>query len=378
MHTSSSTTSPTCPKVGEWLNFSPLIICGIILAVGLRMFAASLGQNYDLLSYRIVAKIVCAGGNVYSETTRYNYGPIWFYILGAAHSLSVKIFHSKTAFHYLIALFLSLVDLGIFFSLWKKFSLKAAFLFLLSPVSIIITGYHSQFDNLALLFGLWSVLIFDNNRKEYTPKQLTWGILLLSLSITTKHLLFLFPLWLALKITNNWHKLLVLVAPPIIFIASFLPYWAIGHEGIVQNVFLYKSHNDAPFVNFFFPQLVNYINPQVLFFAILSAGALLFQKQPPLRSLLTYSAMLVIFSSAFANQYLVIVAPFIAVFPNLAFIAYTATATWFLLINDSGLNITTIQHYTPAIINYRLLIALLFLGFCWFTYKTTLAKKRTA
>jgi len=45
--------------------------------------------------------------------------------------------------------FLSLVDLGIFFVLWKKFGRPAAALFFLNPISVIITGYQSQFDNLA-------------------------------------------------------------------------------------------------------------------------------------------------------------------------------------------------------------------------------------
>ena len=288
--------------------------------------------------------------------------------------MSVKLFQSKLAFHYMVAMFLSLVDLGIFFVLWKKFSIKGAFLFLLNPVSIIITGYHSQFDNLALLFGLWSAVILDCPRSKYTFKQFAAGIILLGLSITTKHLLFLFPIWMAFKLKNNWHRLAVLTLPPLIFIASFLPYWKLGQKGILENVFFYKSYNNAPLLNLFFPQPNDSIVPQIVFFIILASGALLFRKQSPLHALLIYTAMLVTFSSAITNQYLAIVAPFVAVFPNLALIAFTVAASWYLMADQGGLHIVTIQQYTPSFLNYKLMILLLFSGFSLFIFKMSRGK----
>lgn len=369
------TTLAHIPARRPWLQLSPLIILGILLAVGLRMLSASMGQNYDMKSYRVVANIVCDGGNVYAETNRYNYGPVWFYIVGGLYSLSSKLFTSKVAFHYLVALFLSLADLGIFFILWKKFTIKTAFLFLLNPISIIITGYHSQFDNLALLFGLWSVVILDDPRGRHTLKKLSMALLLLGLSITTKHILFLFPLWLAVKLKNSWHQLWALVLPPLIFLASFLPYWKTGHDGIVQNVFQYKSFNNAPLLNLFF--LPNdSIVPQCVFFTLLGVGSLLFRKESPFRSLLVYTIVLVTFSSAIANQYLAIVVPFIAVFPNLVFVAYTAAATWFLMANKMGLHMAAIQQYTPSFINYTLLVSLLFIGFIWHLLKVAMDTRK--
>jgi len=361
---------------GRWFQLTLPIIIGIILAIILRLYAASLGQNYDMKSYRVVANIVCAGGNVYAETNRYNYGPVWFYIVGGLYSLFLKLCTSKPAFHYLVALFLSLADLGIFFILWKRFTIKTAFLFLLNPVSIIITGYHSQFDNLALLFGLWSAAILEDHLGSHNPKQLTASLLLLGLSITTKHILFLFPLWLAVKFKNNRHRILVLLSPPLIFLVSFLPYWKIGHEGIIQNVFLYKSFNNAPLLNLIFSLPNDSIVPQCIFFTMLAAGALLFRKAAPFHSVLIYTAMLVTFSSAVANQYLAIVVPFIAAFPNFALIAYTAAATWFLMADKMGLHIEAIQQYTPSGINYTLLISLLFIGLSWHLIKNTIANKK--
>ena len=48
----------------------------------------------------------------------------------------------------------------------------AAYLFFLNPISIIITGDHNQFDNLALLLGLLSTLfIGDDFENALSPKK---------------------------------------------------------------------------------------------------------------------------------------------------------------------------------------------------------------
>ncbi len=53
----------------------------IVIGTLIRLAIAQRGYNFDIASYRIVADIMANDGNVYLETQRYNYGPIWFYIL---------------------------------------------------------------------------------------------------------------------------------------------------------------------------------------------------------------------------------------------------------------------------------------------------------
>ena len=53
----------------------------ILLGVALRMLLPDRGYNYDFESYRLVADVLSAGGNVYRETSRYNYAPLWSSIL---------------------------------------------------------------------------------------------------------------------------------------------------------------------------------------------------------------------------------------------------------------------------------------------------------
>lgn len=93
------------------------IALGVILALGfvLRIILSRLGHNYDLESYWIVGEIVAKGGNVYAETHRYNYGPIWFYILGVVYWFTDRFGQGFDFFGLVIAMFLSLVDIGIFY-----------------------------------------------------------------------------------------------------------------------------------------------------------------------------------------------------------------------------------------------------------------------
>jgi hypothetical protein len=110
----------------------------------------TLGYNYDFESHLIVGKIVSSGGNVYAETSRYNYGPIFSLCLGLFYYLSSFLGNPSFAYRMFIVCFLTCFDIALSFLLYKKYkSMSIAALFFLNPVSIIITGYHNQFDVLA-------------------------------------------------------------------------------------------------------------------------------------------------------------------------------------------------------------------------------------
>jgi len=172
-------------------------------------------------SYWIVANILHRGGNVYLETARYNYGPLWSYILYGLFLISGK---EPADFRFLIAIFLTIVDGAIFLILLKTFGKRVAFLFFLNPISIIITGYHNQFDNLAMLFGFISIIIFGRDFTSGINKRKTAGLIMLGISIMTKQILFFFPLWLAVKQKGIVWKIVILFVPTVIFFSSFIPF----------------------------------------------------------------------------------------------------------------------------------------------------------
>ncbi len=348
-----------------------LVLCIIVLGVVPRLVVEVRGHNYDLDSYMIVADIVQRGGNVYAETERYNYGPIWFSLIGGFDSLARMLgFEGSAAFRVVLVSFLTLVDLGIAYVLWVKRGGLVAAAFFLNPVSILITGYHNQFENLALLIGFWSVMVLDDRFDEPINRRKLAGLGLLGLSLMTKHVLFAFPLWLAVKQKGVLQKLIVLLVPIGLFALGFLPFWADGQTGIVQNVFLYESRSNQIFYRIFVPSFLReFVSATVIWLGVLLVFAFVFRKRAGFESILFYTAILTATAPAMANQYLVIPLAFMASFPNLLFILYTLCGTFYLMIDGDGLGLGRIQEAlgvgkSPF---YAVLICLILLQVFWVT-----------
>ncbi len=345
---------------------------GIIFTIGIfaRLFVARFGYNYDFLSYTNVARIMELGGNVYAGTHRYNYGPVWFNVLHFLYWMTSAAEDHIFAFSFAVSIVLTIIDVGIYFVLMEKYGLFSAALFFLNPVSIIISGFHRQFDNLAILIGMFAVfLLSDEDDKPLNRKNLL-ALLLLGLSLITKHVLFAFPVWLAIKHRRWRSKIVILGLPFVVFLISFAPYWMEGREGIIQNVFLYQGApllQSAPFWHWFVPNIIRFFTtPHIIFYLMLGFSGFLLRKRNLFDLLLCYVALLVIYSPYIANQYLAIVIPFIAVEKNFFSFIYTAMATWYLLANKSGLNLAVLQDSkVTGLITVNSLIVVLTFGFLW-------------
>jgi hypothetical protein len=348
-------------KLNETFDYNHKILFIVLLGFGLRLLAATRGHNYDFDSYLIVARIVESGANVYATTARYNYGPIWFNVL---HFLFQFSSNNESVFRYAVAAFLSVVDISIFIILNKKYNNIVAYLFLLNPISIIITGYHNQFDNLALLLGMVAVNLIGDNFEKHNDSKKFLGLFVLGISIITKHILFLFPVWLAIKQKGRWHKIFIILCPTLMFALSFTPYWQDGKQGIIQNVFLYKSFDNAYFFFFLVPKMLQLLfSSQVIWIILLIVCAFVFRNSNSFNSLLLYTCVLVIASPAIANQYLAIVLPFVAAYLNPFTLLYTLVGSFFLLIDPNGLHLFDKLRDNYAYAFYPLLIFLLLLGF---------------
>lgn len=211
-------------------KYSLFILLLIVLnGTLIRMLLASMYfGNYDMQSYEIVANIVNAGGNVYAQTPRYNYSPIWFTIIGFLKHLQMPMF----SFHFVIRFFLCLVDLVTLVFLLliaghKKISLpKVALLFYLNPVSILLTGYHGQFENMAvlmLLIGLYAYIKL--NQKTVWPVTALW--LSATAGMIIKHNIF-YELIICLNYAIKRYrvKFLLFVVSVGLFFMLFIPYWS--------------------------------------------------------------------------------------------------------------------------------------------------------
>ena len=350
-----------------------------LLGVGIvARFAVMLrGHNFDMDSWRIVADITNHHGNVYAETYRYNYGPVWFELLHIMDRLAQLFPSPYHAFRALIVAVLTLADIGIWALLKRRFGVVAAFLFFLNPVAIIITGYHNQFDALAIVTALAAVLLYGETGQPIARRK-WWALLLLGLSLTTKHIFFFFPVWLALREKGWRNKAIALGVPVAIFLLAFVPFMAQGHHGIAANVFGYASFNNAPFWYTWVPQgLQPILSAKVLFYGSLLVGALALRKRPLVEALLFYLIILTAFSPAIANQYLAIVCAAIAVYPNIFFAAYVLVATFLLVVSPAGLHVDklsallpdTLQATLVSVRAYDLPISLLAAGLLWRFYR---------
>ena len=321
------------------LLFSLVIFLGIVL----RFCIMAFGHNFDWESYCIVGKIINNGGNVYAETSRYNYGPFFFLIQGLLYKIST-IAPSDTElllYRVLMVATLTLSDLGIALFIGKKYSVIGAMVFFLNPVSIIITGYHNQFDNIAILFALISTLYY-NEEERFSAKDY-WFVFWLTLCLIAKHILFLMPVFLLLKKDLPIKKKMVyVVLPPLLFLLSFIPF-CVGNTdafyGILNNVFLYRSFNNAPLLMILykiigFPDGLKFF----VYIGMMCILAYYVRRFNFDNIVLLYSLAMVAFSSAIANQYLVIpLAALCVLNTGLLKYLYIVFASGFLLLHNDGL-----------------------------------------
>lgn len=287
------------------------------IALALRLYLASWGGNFDMDSWQIVADIVVEGDLVYAETQRYNYGPIWFCILGALKQLQLLLGSSDTAsFHFYVAGFLALIDIGLATLLRKHHSKLIALLFLFNPVSIFLTGYHSQFENLAVLWAFIAWLFLQKEASRYYILSAAF----LAISLIQKHLFVFFPIWIFFgKIQLTWkQKTLYCVLVYGLFISVFLPFMGneLAWQGIRQNVFGYSSSDGIALIPLGLktlglePFIQNYLawipilgGYKFFFFLSISAIGLWVMRQMPQQGFYLYLMSMVFCSSAIVDQY---------------------------------------------------------------------------
>lgn len=228
----------------EYLKRWAFPLVALIIGVGARLYlAANFYGNYDQQSYDIVINIMARGGNVYADTFRYNYAPLWAYILlGLAH---IAIWLHAGSSHVVIRGFLTLVDVADALLIARLAERtcrgrgRIAFsAYMLNPVAILLVGYHGQFENLMLLPILGAMSYMQENGKRFSP-AIVW--VLGTVSLITKHI-GLFSVWMLFAYAFSGRRRFIFLALSIVaFTATFLPFLPAGLNGIIHNVFLYSS-----------------------------------------------------------------------------------------------------------------------------------------
>ena len=164
-----------------------MILTGVVIRVVIAF--ATVGSEYDMASFRLVARELDAPSDIYSTVNgqiefegetgtlfRWPYAPAFFPWIYASEWLAD---HSALAFHGLVQLPAIAADVAIaLLILWafgqrrvpERTRLAAAGLVLLGPSFIAISGYHGQIDSLAILPAVAGVLAWERAK---TPHRAT-------------------------------------------------------------------------------------------------------------------------------------------------------------------------------------------------------------
>ncbi len=314
------------------------LLAAAIPAVCLRVrLLWSFPGNYDTESYREVLAILRRGGSVYAETARYNYSPIWWNALRLCDGLGRR---WSLPLPTSVGLLLLAVDLltaallarmaGRSGSRWPE---GAALLFLWNPVSVLLSSWHGQFDNLAILFLVAAVALA---RREKDGRS----VLALAASLLAKHLAWFHPLLFALR-KENRHRLATAAVPYALFAASFLPF-ARDWPGIRRHVLAYGGLGGlyGTDVILLFSG-VPFWAPRVLFAAGSLAAIRLLRGVEIGRASLILLIVTLLLVPGIGQQYFVWPIALGSLVPSAGYLIYTVITALFLIGSPRGLGVAS-------------------------------------
>jgi hypothetical protein len=317
-----------------------ILVSFAIMAFLLRaIIAFSFYGTYDVNSYQLVAHLLSAGKNVYVETTRYNYTPLWMFIIYLINHVSEFL---GISFSSLIKLPIIICDVGIGLILFnlaggtnleKRFAVT--FLYWFSPIAILISSYHGQFDSIWILFALLSLYAWD------TKKGLSNIFLSIGIAIKSVPIFFLPAYLVRLKSFQNKSKFAFIALVPSVIIT--LPFLLATPSAVIRNIINYRSEygiwgmslilDTLSKVNDLLHKLNYYYkvsNVVILFIAILLI-TLITSKKGMLYALTLIVLTFFVVSSGFAIQYLLWLLPFGLLIDLKKATRYSFLASGFLL-----------------------------------------------
>ena len=317
-----------------------LILSVIFFGIYLRLSLAYFGHgNHDLRSYEIVSNLILKGENVYAKTYRYNYSPLWFLILGFLKRISFCL-----SLAFIVRFFLTLVDLASLYFLFKISKIKKiafekiAVGFFLNPISIILTGYHGQFENLTILFILVGIFFYYKN-KSFNK----FSFISFTLAGIIKHSVFNQILIFLNKCFKKRKKIVLFFSlSTLLFLSTFLPYWKEGSNGIIKNVFMYGGLEKRYGISYFLVKLglANLIKYYKYFFiALLFSFPFFFKKKDLAMSCLGGFLTFLSFTSGISDQYFVLPVAIGSITNSLFFYLYTLMGSLYLFGSSAQLDI---------------------------------------
>jgi hypothetical protein len=216
----------------------PIAVAALAIVVRLVPAALAFGTS-DVMAWQLLGQLLLNGENFYA-TQLHNWPVLWIYFAGGA-----LLAHDATGlpFSTLVKIPPIVADAGIAALLCRagmrsSWSTTAGVIYALHPVSILITGYHGQFDSLMLAPTFLAWHIWQTWRG---PKRLIGSGLALGLGVWFKPVpLLLLPVLLPRLAT--WRERAVYtflaLAPAAL---GTLPYFVLWPQDVAANFFGYSS-----------------------------------------------------------------------------------------------------------------------------------------
>ena len=289
-----------------------LLLFSLILLLRVSV-AAQFRGNFDSQSFVFAADAAVSGENVYAETSRYNYSPLWAYVLGALWAVAEP---NTSLFVFLVGILQVGVDVGICalvlriaghrLALPPEDARRAALLFFSNPISVLVSGAQGQFDGAAVLC-LLGALYWAMDEDFARARRRVVG--LLALSLLVKHVTAFHPFLFSRRIRRPGLSDAGVAIPYVVFFLSFLPFLA-ASRAIVRNVFLYSAGLERgsarpgglqTFIGF--PDASSWAFTG-LFFVAVASMVWLTRSMPLPRACLVMFLALIVFLPSFAPQYL--------------------------------------------------------------------------
>jgi hypothetical protein len=286
-----------------------------VLVLVLRVsIAAQFRGSFDSRSYLIVAQATLEGQNVYQTTSRYNYSPVWSWVVALLWLVARPNFG---LFVLLVGLLQTAADAGTAYVVFRiardrlgqheSEARRASLLFFSNPISIAVSCGHGQFDGLSILFLVLAVWLAGED--AYANRR---GVVAsLSLSLLCKHVTLFHPVLFSRRVRRGGLPDGWVLLPYIVFAASFLPY-AAALPAIFENVLVYATYLHVPVGPYpgGLQWLIEPRAPVPLLFNGLLAGAVVWaviatRRQSLARSCLILFLVLIAFMPTYSIQSLV-------------------------------------------------------------------------
>lgn len=347
--------------VSDWFLHYPSLPVIIFLGLSLRLFLASSNSfNFDMHIFFMDAQFFSEEKwNIYYYNWNYVYSPAIFFINGVLGVIQQMLnFLPYSFFQRAYICFIDSLTLLLLIKISKKEKIsptRTAVFFFLNPVTIMLSGYHGQFDNNAIFFLLLAVWInfYTNNRFSNYKKAAAWFFLTIGFII--KHII---PFQVFLVEASMFKKNKVIkggvlfLLTVIAFLATFIPFYNNNESKFVIKEYVLGYQGQATIsgitgmIRFFCVNCEIFdMRLYTLYKYLFMAGGMLFsifllRRKNLLHSLLLSFLFFLTFSSALSAQYLVLPIAVAALFPSRWFLAYTTLVTIFLLVFQMEVDIS--------------------------------------